>query len=200
MKSFRKLIAVLTFISMPVSAMKLEQDAWDIYLDAKLEKEVLFSDFEAAYQQHLSYGSKPILAMIDYSLASSAERFWIVDLINRKIVAKTHVSHGVNSGELYASFFSNKPGSKTSSVGTFLGAEVYKGKYGRSLRLDGVSATNNNARKRAIVIHGAKYSDPKVIASNGMLGTSWGCPSVPIKYTDIVINALKNGGTIYAYR
>lgn len=104
------------------------------------------------------------------------------------------------SETLYATNFSNDINSKQTSLGLFKAAEVYHGRFGRSLKLDGLSRENSNARKRAIVIHGATYSNPNVISKIGMLGRSWGCPSVSKSVNNFVINKLMNGATIYAYK
>ena len=45
--------------------------------------------------------------------------------------------------------FSNVEGSLQSSLGYYVTAETYEGKWGYSLRLDGLSATNSQVRKRA---------------------------------------------------
>lgn len=109
--------------------------------------------------------------------------FFIIDTDKKKLLYHTFVSHGINSGNLYATQFSNIVDSKQTSLGTYRVAEAYHGKYGLSLRLDGMSPSNSNARKRAIVLHGAKYAEPSTIKKLGMLGRSWGCPAIPMKLT-----------------
>ena len=99
----------------------------------------------------------------------------------KKIFYETYVSHGVNTGNLNATKFSNRVNSKKSSLGFFLTNETYFGSNGYSLRLDGLEpGINNNARKRTIVIHGAKYANPDFIKKTGRLGRSWGCPALPL--------------------
>src|SRR5690606_28831407 len=88
-----------------------------------------------------------------------------------------HVAHGKGSDknhDAYAERFSNTSGSNASSLGAYLTAETYSGSNGYSLRLDGLSTTNSNARRRAVVVHGASY----VKDSNVKQGRSWGCPAV----------------------
>ena len=76
-----------------------------------------------------------------------------------EILINTVVSHGRNSGQLMAESFSNKPESYKSSLGFFKTAETYFGKHGYSLRIDGLEkGINDQARNRAIVIHGADYA------------------------------------------
>ncbi|SKA55733.1 murein L,D-transpeptidase catalytic domain family protein [Photobacterium toruni] len=191
-------IAVLfSLLSSTVHANTFQKKAWDIYFQAQLDSEISFYTFAKGYLEYLKHGRKPILSIIDYTLPSSFPRMWIIDLAEKKLVKRTYVSHGTNSGTLFATQFSNTINSKQTSLGTYRGAEVYYGKHGRSLRLDGLSEGNSNARKRAIVIHGADYANPDVITKIGMLGRSWGCPAVPSEDTNVVVDYLKDGATIY---
>ena len=67
------------------------------------------------------------------------------------------------------------PGSEATSRGAYLTAEWYNGKYGTSMRLQGLDADNNAALSRAIVMHPAPYADPSWIEKFGKLGRSEGC-------------------------
>ncbi|GAL08645.1 hypothetical protein JCM19237_132 [Photobacterium aphoticum] len=57
---------------------------------------------------------------------------------------------------------------------------------------------NDNARRRYIVVHGAKYADESFIRRNGYLGRSWGCPALPTHLARQIIDTIKNGSVIYA--
>jgi hypothetical protein len=49
--------------------------------------------------------------------------------------------------------------------------EIYRGKHGASLKLDGSrKGINSNARERAVVIHGADYVSDSFIKNNKRLG------------------------------
>jgi hypothetical protein len=150
----------------------------------------------------LKLGSKPAerLALIDYSRASVDRRLWIFDLTAKKLLLRDYVAHGRGSGENFAHTFSNREGSLQSSLGLFKAAESYFGAHGLSLRLDGLEpGVNDQARARAIVLHGAEYVDPKLIATQGRLGRSHGCPAVRPDLTDQVIEVLQDGQMLYAY-
>ena len=109
------------------------------------------------------------------------------------------VSHGKNSGENYATSFSNEVGSYKSSLGFYLTGNTYQGKNGYSLLLDGLEkGINDRARERAIVVHGAAYANPSVCKS-GRLGRSFGCPAVPQKLSRPIIDAIKGGSVMYIY-
>ena len=110
------------------------------------------------------------------------------------------VSHGRNSGELYAKNFSNKPSSYKSSLGFYKTAETYHGKHGLSLRLDGLEkGFNDLARPRAIVIHGADYAREEFISAAGRLGRSLGCPALPSELSKEVIELIKEGSLLFIY-
>jgi hypothetical protein len=94
--------------------------------------------------------------------------------------------------------FSNDPGSYASSRGAYLTAEPYVGKHGRSRRLVGLDPSNDLALDRAIVIHGAAYVDPSLIASQGRIGRSQGCFAVEPREIEAVMALLGEGRMIYA--
>jgi hypothetical protein len=141
-----------------------------------------------------------VLTIIDFSLSSNRERMWIVDMNTMKVTYYSLVAHGRNSGDEYARHFSNKPSSNQSSLGFFLTDEIYYGNHGMSLYLDGVEPdVNDNARERAIVMHGANYVSKDFIDQNGRLGRSFGCPSIPMEDHEKVINTLSGGSCIYIH-
>ena len=143
---------------------------------------------------------KPLLTVIDYSLPSTQKRLWIIDLAQQKILLHTVVAHGRNSGALLAEKFSNRPESYQSSLGFFQTGEAYQGKHGYSLRLDGLEVgINDQARARAIVIHGADYAKETVAATAGRLGRSLGCPAVPPDLSTPLIKLIKGGSLLFIY-
>jgi L,D-transpeptidase catalytic domain len=149
------------------------------------------------YQTNLSLlGNRNYLAVINYAARSTQKRLFIINMATGA-VQSFHVAHGAGSdrdGDGYANQFSNTNDSNMSSLGFFRSGETYNGAHGRSLRLDGLSGTNSNARTRAIVIHGADYVKDAGIVQ----GRSWGCPAVSMRSRDKVVNLLKGGAIIYA--
>ena len=140
--------------------------------------------------------NKSTLGIIDFSQHNSKERFYLVDMVSGK-VDRYLVAHGKNSDKNYdgyATAFSNSPNSLMSSQGFYLTAETYSGEHGYSLKLDGLSSTNSNARSRGIVLHPADYVDP----SRDIIGRSWGCPAIEPRYSREVIDRIKNGTLIFA--
>jgi hypothetical protein len=137
------------------------------------------------------------LAVIDYTKPSSKPRLYLMNLKTGKI--ESHVAaHGKGSDPQntgMAKHFSNALSSNASSVGFFRTAEVYKGKHGNSLRLDGLSSTNSNARQRDVVMHPANYVSEK----KHHAGRSWGCPALDPKVHPQVMAKIKGGALLYAW-
>lgn len=142
------------------------------------------------------------VAIADYTLASRDPRFFFVDL-QRGSVSAHLVTHGRGSDPDHVGwlkYFSNVEGSLASSRGAYLTGEEYYGKNGRSMRLKGLDRDNFNAEPRAIVVHGAWYADPKVIAEQGKLGRSEGCFAFPEAELGLVMERLGQGRLIFADR
>jgi hypothetical protein len=143
---------------------------------------------------------KDILTVVDFSLSSNTKRLWIIDLSKNEILLQSLVAHGRNTGEEFANYFSNKEESYQSSLGFYATGEVYNGKHGVSLKLDGLEkGLNDRARERAVVIHGADYVSEAFIKAHKRLGRSQGCPAVPVGVASDVIEMIKNGSCLYIY-
>lgn len=140
------------------------------------------------------------LTIIDFTRPSTQKRMWVYDLRARSLLFDELVSHGRGSGLAMATSFSNDADSHMSSLGLFRTAEAYVGKNGYSLRLDGLErGVNDNARARAIVVHGAPYVNAAMATANGYLGRSYGCPAVRPEIARPLIDAIKEGGLLFAY-
>lgn len=143
---------------------------------------------------------KNILTLIDFSLSSNAKRLWIIDLSTNTVLYNSLVAHGRNTGNEFATAFSNASESYKSSLGFYATGEVYQGKHGLSLRLDGLEqGVNDNARSRAVVMHGADYVAESFIKNHSRLGRSLGCPAIPMNMTKEIINTIKDKSCLYIY-
>lgn len=143
---------------------------------------------------------KEVLTLVDFTQSSTTKRLWVIDLENNTVLYNTLVAHGKNSGEEFANSFSNKPESFQSSLGFYITGEVYNGKHGTSLRLDGLEkGYNDNARNRAVVLHGADYVSESFIKNHRRLGRSQGCPAVPVDMNEKIINAIKGKSCLFIY-
>lgn len=153
------------------------------------------------FKTHLGrFKNKNYLTIVDYTRPSNVRRMFILDM-RAGVVERHLVSHGKNSGLLYATDFSNEIDSLKSCKGFFLTGESYQGKHGTSLLLHGLEKDiNDNAYKRGIVIHGAEYAGPQSIHRNsGRLGLSWGCPAVPPEEIEPIVSKIQGGSLLYIH-
>jgi len=147
--------------------------------------------------------SKRYWAIVDFNQASTAKRFYIFDTEKRETTTYL-VSHGKGSegseDDGMAETFSNVEGSSSSSLGIYRCLDEYVGNHGRSMRLEGLEATNSNALDRAVVFHTADYATDSFIRQTGRLGRSDGCFAVDPTVGDLLIDRLKNGAYIIAWK
>ena len=144
---------------------------------------------------------KEILSIVDFEQSSNNKRLWIIDLKNKKVLFNTLVAHGRNSGNEFATSFSNVNSSYKSSLGFYITGGTYTGKHGNSLKLYGVEKNINDAAyERAIVIHGADYVSSKFAQAYGRIGRSLGCPAVPVELADDIIADIANGSCLFLYK
>ena len=141
-----------------------------------------------------------VIGIADFNRLSREPRFYILDL--RSGFTTQHlVAHGRGSDPEHLGWlerFSNDVGSEATSEGAYLTGDSYTGKYGWSLRLDGLDPSNSNALARAIVVHSAWYAEPRMIATHGKLGRSEGCFALPgISHAEAATR-LGSGRLLYA--
>ncbi len=141
-------------------------------------------------------------AISDFSLHSSLERMWIVDLLSGYLLGNLHLAHGEATSSPYddawAVDFSNISGSHQSSLGMMKGAESYYGAYDYSMRMDGLeNGYNDNVRSRAVVVHGWTGSRPEYVQYYGSVAPTWGCPAVDDREIQWVVDTLKDGALLF---
>jgi len=181
----------------------------NVYSNLNFEgkEKISFDAFAAAYRGYLNLrnagklnGSKQILTVADFTLSSTKQRLWIIDLASKKVLLNDYVAHGQGSGDEFANAFSNTENSHQSSIGFYVTDDTYVGKHGTSLRLHGMdNGFNSAAYERAIVVHGADYVSPSFIAGQRRLGRSWGCPAVSQQSIGKVIDYIKGGTCLFVY-
>ena len=128
------------------------------------------------------------ITLIDYRKSILQTRLWVYDQKAKKVVLAARVSHAWKSGALYARSFSNVNGSEKSCTGSFVTGTTYKGKYGYSLRVKGLDASNSNTMARSIIFHNAPYYLPFTA----------GCFASNVN-TEI-INTIRGGSFVYVAR
>ena len=189
-------------VSPPVGAPFAATADHDPHLDFDLPGTLDSAVFDEAMRSAREHGLHPRrLAIADMSQPSTARRLYIIDMDAKKVVLRTWVAHGQNSGDLTATKFSNQDDSHATSLGLYrVGAKITSPKHGPALLLDGLDkGVNDKALAREVIIHGAEYVSAPFIASHGRLGRSWGCPAVPPAEMARIIDLLADGGLLYVH-
>lgn len=140
------------------------------------------------------------VGIVDFGLPSYRPRFALVDMVAGKI-DMFPVTHGRGSDPQHDGWlksFSNRVGSLASSRGAYRTSDYYWGANGSSMRLAGLEADNSNADVRAIVVHGAWYADPSLIATQGKLGRSEGCFVFGEELLPLILYKLGPGRLLFA--
>ncbi len=167
---------------------------------AKPDQALLDRARGALDRYHDAFQLRDRVALADFSVASRALRFHIVDLIGGQ-TSSYLVAHGRGSDPEHTGYlqrFSNDIGSLATSEGVYRTGEIYQGIHGQSMRLVGLEPANNNAEPRAIVIHGADYVSENQIATWGKCGRSEGCFAVAQHMLPQVLGLIGPGRMIYA--
>ena len=123
-----------------------KMDGEQLFEDMQLGGVVNFLAFRQAVAGYnlIKQKSKSILTLIDFTKSSTEKRLFVFDMEQKKMLYSSVVSHGKNSGENYATSFSNEVGSYKSSLGFYLTGNTYQGRNGYSLLLDGLEKGIND--------------------------------------------------------
>jgi hypothetical protein len=177
----QKKIVLITFVSIPALLI--------IGLFGILAKDKLTPTnyFEIAAQRQNEYKPKrkDLVIVVDYRKSILSERLYVLDMINKKVLLSSKVSHAWNSGVLYPNNYSNANGSEKTSKGNYITLEPYQGGYGYSMKVAGQDpGINSNAKDRLVVFH----SDKKM-----KRWWSKGCFATPEEANKKIIDMTKNG-------
>ncbi|TIX51082.1 murein L,D-transpeptidase catalytic domain family protein [Alteraurantiacibacter aquimixticola] len=145
---------------------------------------------------------RDVVAIADFGLHSSEPRFHIVNLEAGRMRSFL-VTHGAGSDpehDGWLNAFSNVNGSNATSRGAYVTEQLYHGKYGASMRLEGLERDNSNAYSRAIVMHPATYATQDFVNQHGRLGRSNGCFAMGDAEMTHTLNALQGGTLLFADR
>ena len=151
------------------------------------------------------------LVVADYSKSKLEKRLLILNpqTGESELFYTAHGKGSNASGKretgLNAVRFSNVSGSNMTSLGFYLTDHLYnsqKNTFGpgpkNGLKLDGLNCSNNQARKRYIVMHTAQYVPPKNSPKPPKIGNSEGCITLPKGRKDI-LKKCEKGALVYAH-
>jgi hypothetical protein len=193
-------VILQTFIAGAASAALRPAQSRAQEVTAPIPTALLRRALEALERHGESILHRDLIGIADFSLPSSTPRFHLLRLADGRLTSHL-VAHGRGSDPAHTGwleYFSNQPRSQATSAGAYITDHLYVGEHGRSLRLDGLDASNSNAASRGIVIHGAWYVSEEIARSKGALGRSEGCLAVAQSSLSDVLAALGTGRLIYA--
>lgn len=136
--------------------------------------------------------------LIDMSIHSGLNRFFVYDFKQKQITQSMLVGHGCGKNPWSFDFskekptFSNVDGSHCSSLGKYKIGERAWSDWGINVKyvLHGLESTNSNAQSRYIVFHSwEKVSDTEVYPDGTPEG--WGCPTISNTNMKIIDKLLK---------
>lgn len=136
--------------------------------------------------------------LIDLSIHSGKNRFFIYDFKSKKIINKNLVTHGScdvatpNRTKWEKAKFSNEDNSHCSSLGKYKIGDRDYSSWGIKVKywLQGLEKTNQNAVKRVVVLHSwSEVSNDEIYPEYSPI--SWGCPAVSDDFMKILDAQLK---------
>ena len=156
-----------------------------LFYPYKNTDEKFYFTYASAQLKKYNPTRKDYVIVVDYRKSILTERLFLLDIKSNRVILSANVSHAWNSGNLFASDFSNEKNSKKSSKGNYITAGTYFGKFGYSMILLGLDkGVNDNAKDRAIIFH----SDKKMLTK-----WSWGCFATPDETNKKLIDLTRNG-------
>lgn len=128
--------------------------------------------------------------LIDMSLPSGQNRFFVYDMNGDSILHKGLVTHGrCNQQWLEGRRYSNTVDSGCTSLGHYKTGGSYQGKFGLAYKLHGLDATNSNAFARYVVLH-SHDCVPEGETENEICQSD-GCPTVSPQFLQQLHGLLK---------
>lgn len=127
-----------------------------------------------AVRLHLHTG---IGMLVDLSVHSGTNRFWVADLQRDSVLMAGLVTHGYGNSTAEKAGYSNQPGSCASSPGAYRIGRAYTGRFGKAYKLYGLDSSNSNAFQRFVVLH-AHACVPNQEVYPQTICMSQGCPTV----------------------
>lgn len=155
-----------------------------------------------AFAKNKSYNSN-LCFLVDMSIESGKNRFFVYDLKKDSIILSNLVAHGsCDDGFSSEASFSNKVNSGCSSLGRFKVGNAYNGNFGLAYKLHGLDSSNNNAFKRFVVLHSYECV-PEQETYPVPICNSRGCPMVSPGFMEKlkpIINASKKPILLWIFR
>lgn len=131
--------------------------------------------------------------LIDMSLPSGENRFFVYDLEKDTVRAAGLVAHG-NCFQrwLEGRRYSNQIESGCTSLGRYKVGSSYTGKFGLSYKIHGLDSSNSNAYTRTVVLHSHECVPESEVTDD--ICQSNGCPTVSPGFLNVLTPIIKHSG------
>jgi hypothetical protein len=160
----------------PAYTMHSKRDKAAVNASTVLKLKDKGTRLDSFVKQH--HFNKRYCFLIDMSVASGKNRFFVYNLQKDSIEQSGLVTHGSGSAKGDGTLcFSNKPGSLATSLGKYKVGKPYNGKFGLAYKLYGLDDSNNKAFERFVVLH-SHSCVPGEEVYPASICESWGCPTV----------------------
>jgi hypothetical protein len=121
--------------------------------------------------------NESICFLIDMTMPSGQERFFIYNMVKDTVQRAGLVTHGrCNEMWFEGRKYSNVPGCGCTSLGKYKIGYSYNGTFGLAYKLYGLDKTNDNAFKRYVVLHAHECVPESEVQDE--ICQSDGCPTV----------------------
>ena len=121
--------------------------------------------------------NESVCFLIDMSLPSGQNRFFVYDMVKDSVQKSGLVTHGrCNQLWLKGRKYSNDPGCGCTSLGKYKISNSYHGRFGLAYKLYGLDKTNSNAFRRFVVLHSHECVPGSEVQDE--ICQSDGCPTV----------------------
>lgn len=197
-----KIFSLVVFVVSSFFVLPKSYDKKEILSDDEIKRfNNHVTEIKSLIQSNGTYNTK-IAFLVDMKIKSGKNRFFVYDLVNDQILDQGLVANGSGSEtEIRGNLkFSNEPNSNCTSLGNYAIGKSYRGIFGKSYKLSGLNETNNNALKRAIVLH--SYSAVPEEEQDHYIALSHGCPMVNetfFKKLEKIIDASKSNIVLNIY-
>jgi len=182
----------------PVSHAVVAASVTDNVLKEKLNSVAVTANQYAAAHHF----STQFCFLIDMSIASGKNRFFVYSMKKNNVLMTGLVTHGrCNQNFLTGRKYGNTVGCGCTSLGKYSVGKPYQGRFGLAYKLYGLDATNNNAYSRFVVLHSMqcvpeKETEPYPICQSD------GCPTVSpgfLQELSLLINNSKQPVLLWIY-
>ena len=174
-------------------AIHLSKKAFSYPVSNRIEKKLEEKAFAAKHFIRQKKFNDNVCFLLDMSLPSGQNRYFIYDLKKDSLIHAGLVAHG-NCFQywLEGRQYSNVVGSGCTSLGKYKIGNHYTRKFGYSYKLYGLDSANSNAFERTVVLHSHSCVPDSEI--NEEICQSNGCPTVLPTFLEKLKAIINNSG------